>query len=156
MDDEKIVCPVMIIDDDETDRYLLKRLLKKAGIQGEIFEANNGQSAIDLLAESSVMSKAFTDPTQKLVIFLDINMPIMNGFEFLDRFEELQRERMEYRTVVFAMISTSNLPADINRAKSYGFVKNFISKGEISALDLRSIFKDLIKQSPVSTSTVNT
>jgi len=141
----------MIIDDDETDRYLLKRLIKKAKIECKIFEAENGQIALDFFTDKNDENlREHPESYPPRIIFLDINMPIMGGFEFLEKFNELKRQRDELNTVVFAMITSSDKEEDVKKAKSYNFVQKFITKGSITAESLKetieSAFPDMISQ----------
>ena len=141
---------IMIIDDSETDRYILKRLIKKAKITSEIFEAENGQIALDFFMNEKENLKKFPSTYPPIVIFLDINMPIMGGFEFLEEFNELKKKRDNLNSVVFAMFTSSEREEDLSKAESYDFVQGFITKGSLSVDGLketmRSKFPDITFQ----------
>ena len=92
---------------------------------------NNGQEAIDGLTEISENGGIL--PT---VIFLDLNMPIMNGWEFLDRFTKIPNRNFEDITVY--IISSSIDPRDLEKVKKYEVVNNYIAK-PVSSKDLASI-----------------
>jgi len=104
---------ILLVDDDEINNFISIKLIKKALMNTEIMACLNGKYAIDQLME---IQKA--DP-EKLpdYILLDINMPIMNGWEFLD----------EFKCKIY-IISSSVFSNDINKARSYPLVKDFISK----------------------------
>lgn len=105
---------VMIVDDSEADRFILATILNKTDLNVEYVEASNGQEALSYLLES----KAPPD-----VIFLDLNMPIMNGFEFLE--EVTTNHRIDSKVVV---ISSSYREDDIKRSTGFSIVKDYIAK----------------------------
>lgn len=112
---------ILLVDDDEINNFISIKLIKKALANAEISACLNGKIAIDELTE---LQK--TDP-DKLpdFILLDINMPIMNGWEFLDEYKRLNID--SNKTQIF-IISSSVFSNDISKARSYPLVKNFISK----------------------------
>lgn len=113
---------VLLIDDDEINNFISIKLIKKALLNTEIMACLNGKFAIDQLAD--IQQK---DPSKMPdYILLDINMPIMNGWEFLDEFKRLNIDPTGKSKIY--IISSSVFSNDINRAKSYPLVKDFISK----------------------------
>ena len=132
---------IMIVDDDETDRYLIKRLVKKAKITSEIFEAENGRVALDFFFNEKQGLKRYPDSYPPSIVFLDINMPIMGGFEFLEKFKALKNKRNDLTSVVFAMFTSSDSEEDVRKAKSYDFVQEFITKGSLSVSGLKEIVR---------------
>ena len=68
---------ILIIDDEETDRYLLKRLLKKIKITCKVFEATDGKEALDFFLNEEKNLIKYSDSYPPTIIFLDINMPIL-------------------------------------------------------------------------------
>jgi response regulator RpfG family c-di-GMP phosphodiesterase len=113
---------VLLVDDDEINNFISIKLIKKALLNTEIMACLNGKFAIDQLLE--IQRK---DPSKLPdYILLDINMPIMNGWEFLDEYKRLNIDP-EGKSKVF-IISSSVFSNDINKARSYPLVKDFISK----------------------------
>ena len=113
---------VLLVDDDEINNFISIKLIKKALLNTEIMACLNGKFAIDQLLEIQR-----NDPSRLPdYILLDINMPIMNGWEFLDEYKRLNIDPLG-RTKVF-IISSSVFSNDINKARSYPLVKDFISK----------------------------
>ncbi|WP_183567238.1 response regulator [Mucilaginibacter sp. SP1R1] len=113
---------VLLIDDDEINNFISIKLIKKALLNTEIMACVNGKFAIDQLSE--IQRK---DPDKMPdYILLDINMPIMNGWEFLEEFKRLNIDPAGKSQIY--IISSSVFSNDINKAKSYPLVKDFISK----------------------------
>ncbi|QWX84353.1 response regulator [Cellulophaga sp. HaHaR_3_176] len=111
---------VCIIDDDPIFVYGTKVLLNNNGnFCSNILVYENGREALDVL-ETMLNTNEFPD-----VIFLDLNMPVMNGWQFLEKFCKLPR--VEFNTRIY-ILSSSVDPADIQKAKNYKIVKDFISK----------------------------
>ena len=119
---------ILIIDDDESDRYLLKRLLTSGEIESKVFEADDGVSAIALLKDYEENKKNHGDLFPPLIVLLDINMPRMNGFEFLTEFRQLRENNDAYQSIVFLMVTSSNNESDKELANEYDFVKGYIEK----------------------------
>ncbi|HEY2581009.1 MAG TPA: response regulator [Mucilaginibacter sp.] len=113
---------VLLVDDDEINNFISIKLIKKALLTTEIIACLNGKFAIDQLVD--IQRK---DPSKLPdYILLDINMPIMNGWEFLDEYKRLNIDPSG-KTKIF-IISSSVFSNDINKARSYPLVKDFISK----------------------------
>jgi response regulator RpfG family c-di-GMP phosphodiesterase len=113
---------VLLVDDDEINNFISIKLIKKALLNTEIMACLNGKFAIDQLLE--IQKK---DPNKLPdYILLDINMPIMNGWEFLDEYKRLNIDPLG-KSKIF-IISSSVFSNDINKARSYHLVKDFISK----------------------------
>ena len=134
----------MIVDDDETDRYLLKRTLKKENIEGEIFEATNGKEALDFLTNIKENIEKYGDDFPPILIFLDINMPIMGGFEFLEEYSKFFETKKDYISSVFTMYTSSEREEDKQKVSSYDFVKGYIVKGDMNSEKLNSIIDECI------------
>src|ERR1700761_5917697 len=113
---------VLLVDDDEINNFISIKLIKKALLNTEIMACLNGKFAIDQLVELQ------RQDINKLpdYILLDINMPIMNGWEFLDEYKRMNIDPLG-KTKIF-IISSSVFSNDINKARSYPIVKSFISK----------------------------
>lgn len=117
----------MIVDDSEADRYILKRYLARARLAHKILEFESGQEALEYL-----VSQAPDDAQRersRILVLLDINMPRMDGFEFL---EELSRSvaegRIPERRAAVAMLTSSTRDLDRDRAFSFGSVFDYLIK----------------------------
>ncbi len=122
MDIETKPVHILLIDDDEINNFISIKLIKKALSNAEISSCLNGKVAIEELVE---MQKNGPENLPDFIL-LDINMPIMNGWEFLEEYKRLNVDTTG-KSKIF-IISSSVFSNDITRAKSYPLVKNFISK----------------------------
>ena len=110
----------MLIEDDNVNALLSKRLLEKFLITNGIFIVSNGEEALKFIVNY--------DPdfnTCPELIFLDIDMPVMDGFSFLESFDELTFLNKEKVQIV--MLTNSNRPEDIEQCKQYG-IRHFLNK----------------------------
>ncbi|MEO0422416.1 MAG: response regulator [Pseudomonadota bacterium] len=130
--------PVLIVDDDQIDRYLLKRELESlASVDLAIHEAKNGADAVVFFEQYEENKRKFGDDFPPLKIFLDINMPLLDGFGFLEAFTEL-RTRHDLGATTVMMITTSGHQRDMLRSKAYDFVGGYLMKGDYSIQELEA------------------
>ena len=112
---------ILLVDDDSTTNYLNRKLLKKLDVTEQVVVALNGEEALQVLrtqcAEASLNCPA--------LVFLDINMPQMNGLEFLSAFQQLPMPQR--RAIVIVMLTTSLHPQDLERLRQFP-VAGFLSK----------------------------
>ena len=127
----------MLIDDDTLANYINSRLIERH-LSSKPMLYTNAKSA---LSQIIVWKKTDMLLVPKL-IFLDIDMPIMNGWEFLDEFQKLPEVVLNRCKIV--MLTSSIDEEDIKRAKSYSSVIDFISK-PLQADHLRDLFRMLNK-----------
>ncbi|MEN7341759.1 MAG: response regulator [Pseudomonadota bacterium] len=99
---------ILLIEDDELDQEKMTRAVKRLGIDNPLLFANDGLEALELLRSENAAGQI----GDRVVILLDLNMPRMNGHEFL---VELRQDEHLKRIPVFVM-STSDRPTDINLA----------------------------------------
>ncbi|MEP1554689.1 MAG: response regulator [Paraglaciecola sp.] len=123
---------VLIIDDSELERYMLVHQLKKIGIK-TLVEKSDAISGLSYL--NGFTTEKSKDIPPKLII-LDVNMPVMNGFEFLKKFTEL-REKNELSQCQVLMYTGSENVAEHNKALQYDFVKGILIKGQFEVEELR-------------------
>lgn len=102
---------VLLVDDDPTTNFLNKKLLTRLGVTDTIRVALNGQEALHEVRAHSREQPA----DQPVLVFLDINMPVMNGIQFLEAYQQLPPE--EQRAVVIVMLTSSVNPRDQQRAQ---------------------------------------
>jgi CheY-like chemotaxis protein len=114
----KLHC-ALLVDDDSTTNYLNRRLLEKLAVADMVRVARNGREALDVLA-SECSEPA---PSCPVLIFVDINMPVMNGLEFLEAHQHLELPQKR----VIIMLTTSLHPRDLQRLRALP-VAGFLSK----------------------------
>lgn len=107
---------IFLVDDDPINNLINNRLLNKVKVTEKIEEFLEGQFAIERIAEMPL------DKT--LLIFLDINMPVMNGWEFL----KIYQDRFEERDDIIIILSSSIDFQDRQKAKEYSIVSDFLEK----------------------------
>ena len=116
-------CMILLIDDDFTTNYLHKKIISKSEIDLPIEVANNGKEGIDKLLE---LNKTINDKDTLVLIFLDINMPIMDGWGFLEIFNKI-KPTLNFSTNLFIVSSSIN-PDDEDRAKNDPEVLDYFPK----------------------------
>lgn len=119
---DKILC----VDDDPITLMLCKKVVERVEFAKEIITAENGVEAIeyfDTLFEESKVNDAIVYP--KLVL-LDLNMPVMDGWEFLETYIRKDYDNI-FTSTRFIVLSSSIDPYDINRSKTYPVI-GFLSK----------------------------
>ena len=109
---------VMLIDDERIDRMMYQRVIDRSGLVGRVLAFSYAEEALDHLRREGCGGVD--------VIFLDINMPRMTGFEFLDAATAELGEA--FARLVVIMLTTSLDRHDLDRAKQYAVVRDFINK----------------------------
>jgi CheY-like chemotaxis protein len=128
----KKINSLYVIDDDKIYHFLLKSLLKQNGIHAKSTFFCNGQDAIDFIKQNNT-----TENIPDLIL-LDVNMPIMNGWEFLEEFVKLIPKLIKQPTIY--MISSSNNEVDIDKVKDFNeTVRDYFLK-PICKEDIEKIF----------------
>jgi CheY-like chemotaxis protein len=110
---------LLVIDDDDINIFIIKKIVEKTGYAVNMVSRSNGQLAIEYLSSAQENKEQFPD-----LMLIDINMPILNGWEFIEAFEA---QNITSATDMY-MLSSSVYENDIEKAKGYKTVKGFISK----------------------------
>lgn len=114
---------LMLVDDSEFDQMMYKRIIDRSGIVGSTLQFTDPQKALDHLLDTTVGMPS--------LVLLDINMPRMDGFEFLDVVSEELGEGM---CPVIVMLTTSLDRSDEIRARRHAVVRDFQRKPLTAAL----------------------
>ncbi len=117
---KKLNC-ILFIDDDEAVNFLHQHITNDAQVAERIITKENGKEAIDFLTKA--VEGKYPQPD---LIFLDINMPVMDGWEFLKQYKELPPEAKG--KIVLFMLTTSLNPEDRIRASEDVNIKGFKTK----------------------------
>ncbi|MRX48021.1 MULTISPECIES: response regulator [Pedobacter] len=112
---------ILIIDDDEINNFIAAKLIDKIPPRARVSTCLNGQEGINYITSRLNNQKDLPD-----IIFLDINMPIMNGWEFLEEYAAVTHQIS--KKIVINMLSSSVYNDDISKSKTYPTVNRFISK----------------------------
>ena len=119
---DKKVHTILLVDDDLAINYFHKRLLSKSELSDAIIPLYNGEVAMQKLMEQN---NSLTEDDM-LLIFLDINMPIMDGWQFLEEYKTIKNS-LKFKCKIFVLSSSIN-PDDIEKAESNVFVSKYLAK----------------------------
>jgi len=128
----KLAC---IIDDDSIYVNLIKKIIETKKLCDNLLIFNDGKDGIDYF-ESLLQN--FTKDNIPEVILLDINMPIMDGWEFIERFTKIKNKF--HRQITLYVVSSSINVTDVDRAKSLSSVENYLVK-PVNIDELEAIFR---------------
>ncbi len=123
---------VLLIDDDHVSCFINERILKTFGVTGSIYTVHNGKEALNFIEAHNENQEPLPD-----FILLDLHMPVMDGFEFMDDFLKLS-DRMN-SVKVFILTSSSN-PRDREKAEQYP-IKGYMNK-PLQFEELNRIFEE--------------
>lgn len=104
----KLSC-VLLVDDDQTTNYLNQLLLKRLNVTDKLVVALNGAEALQQLQ----IHGQDANEDQPILVLLDVKMPVMNGFEFLEAYDQLPLLRKQ--AIIIVMLTTSLHPQDVGR-----------------------------------------
>ena len=130
-----VVDMVMLVDDNDTDNFISKRIVQLTKFASRIEVKNSGKSALEFLAAQKDEPTNLPD-----LIFLDINMPIVDGFVFLYEFEKFEQVIKDKCRIV--ILSSSDNKRDIDKIVNNNFVIKFLTK-PLTA-DSLQLVKDLL------------
>ncbi len=118
-------CPILIVEDEESTRLMVADMLKEEG--WEVYTAENGRVALDIMEQH-----------QPRLVLLDLMMPEMDGFEFIDA----ARQHKEWRDIPIVVVTAMNLTVE-ERLKLNGHVQRILQKG---AYDRETLLKEIARQ----------
>lgn len=112
---------IMLVDDNKDDNFFHERVIRNNHYADCVIAKESAREALAYLKEGNKELNNRID-----LIFLDINMPGMNGWEFLEEYNKLDKELQ--CGVIVVMLTTSENPEDITKAKEWGFTSSFKTK----------------------------
>ena len=112
---------VLLVDDDTIYQYIACKTLEATGLTGKITSCSNGQEAYQFLETNMNNQSELPD-----VILLDVNMPVMNGWEFLHAFKNLHSPFL--KDIQIFLVTSSVNDADINYSQQFSNVQDYIVK----------------------------
>ena len=107
---------ILLVDDDKSFIYLNRKMFKYNNVVCEIDECRNGQDALNYLSDTETLPD---------IILMDINMPVMDGFEFLKKYEQIQGQKEQPKVFI---LSSSNTQEEKEKGLRYKFVKGYFEK----------------------------
>ncbi len=119
MDETKL--HIVLIDDDRFQALSLKKIIDDTGLAAEVAHFGNGQEALAYITELTQLGSELPD-----IIFLDINMPVMGAWKFLDAYTRLKRKL--YKPVAVYLVTSSTDGLDMGKSRHYDTVKGYIVK----------------------------
>jgi len=117
---------ILCVDDDPITLMLCKKVIIKSSFSNEIITSQNGEEALSYFNTIKYTNNKNKPIPQPQLIFLDLNMPVMGGWEFLDSFNS--QEFSEFSTIKVVVLSSTIDPEDLEKSKQYPMVIDFLSK----------------------------
>ena len=127
-----VLASVLLVDDDSTTNFLNKLLLTQMGVAQQVLVAENGEQALRTLGHTCLGPDTAACPQ---LIFLDMNMPVLNGLGFLESYAQLPLAQQQ--TIIIVMLTTSLHPVDHARAQQLpiaGFLNKPLTKEKVAAM----------------------
>lgn len=116
----KLAC---LIDDDKVYANLIKKILEIKNLSENLLLFRNGQEALDYFR---ALLENLTEHQLPEIILLDLNMPVMDGWEFLSEFMLIKNQF--HKKITLYVVSSSIDPRDLERAKSFQLVEDYLIK----------------------------
>lgn len=116
---------VMLIDDSEIDNFINQKMMEGHGFSERIYVHTSSRSALEFMKSLRSTGLNLHELLPR-IIFLDINMPIMDGFQFIEEFEKMGEEITSACKIV--MLTSSINPADLEKSKKTPAICQYINK----------------------------
>jgi len=104
---------IMLVDDDEITNFINESMIEEMEVSDKILTALNGKEALEVLKKEELQNQRCPE-----LILLDINMPVMNGFEFLEAYQQWDDPLKQ--DIIIVMLTSSRNPKDVQRVEHLG------------------------------------
>ncbi|MFT4805098.1 MAG: CheY-like chemotaxis protein [Psychroserpens sp.] len=112
---------ICIVDNDEVYKFLVKKILEIKELADSVLMFSDGEEVYNYIKQNKGKPDLLPD-----IILLDINMPIMDGFLFMEEYIKLKHEIN--KDIAIYLVTSSIDPIDLKRSKKYTDIKDFITK----------------------------
>lgn len=129
----KKINTICLIEDEPIQTFIATKIIKMSGMVENIVIFKNGKEAYDNLKSIILMGENLPE-----IILLDLNMPVWDGWQFLDEFTKTPISS----TVIIYILTSSNDPDDLKRAETYNLSKSYLVK-PITLAQLNTIFTEI-------------
>jgi CheY-like chemotaxis protein len=119
-----VTAPIVVVEDDVDDQFLIQKVFKRIGIHSDLIFFNNGKEALDYL-------KSTAQPI--FMILSDINMPVMNGLEL--RSGIVRDDNLRKRCIPFIFLSTAARPSDVSAAHDLTVQGFFLKESTLGEME---------------------
>ena len=129
---QQLTC-TLLVDDDQTTNYLNRMLLERLRVTDKLLVALNGQEALNLVQEHC----QHATPECPALILLDVKMPVMDGFQFLEAYAHLEHLAGLKAAIIIVMLTTSLHPQDVERVQRFniaGFLNKPLTEEKINGI----------------------
>ena len=123
----KKIASLLIVDDNSFDVLYTKKILEKTGQFEHVYAVTDGAEALALFSNYEESRRQHPESFPPLMILLDINMPLMNGFEFLSQYAQLESGPAVDPSII-VMLTSSSFEDDRKRAMQDPLVKDYVVK----------------------------
>lgn len=115
------MCKVIVLDDDQIQHLILKKMMLKYDMISETLFTDDGVNVLEFLTANKYEKQILPE-----LLFLDLNMPKLNGWRFLENLKTLYPQLI--KPVKVYILSSSVDPKDVKRSEKYTFVKSYLIK----------------------------
>ena len=112
---------VLLVDDDDATNFIHRCVIESTGFVDNVVVVEDGREAIEYLQKNKEQNEALPN-----IIFLDLNMPLMDGWEVIDKLKELNITQKDGTFV--CILTTSENPEDLEKAKNIELVDEYLTK----------------------------
>lgn len=117
---------VMLVDDNEIDNLINQKMIEASEFSSKILTHTGAKSALEYLKSIEIMAGEDVEKFLPELIFLDIDMPLMDGFQFLEEYAVLSQKTKEFIKVI--MLTSSINPQDLSKSKKNVYITQFFNK----------------------------